>query len=152
MVRIVNCGICKQGAALVNKILCSVFGILLSVAAFAVPAEVEYVIDGDTFAAVVKIEDDIGIPVHVRLINNDTPELKGACAKEIEMANQAKDVLANLLPVGFVVDLQNIQDDKYLGRIDANVVLPDGRDVGEILIQEGLARPYSGGRRLGWCD
>ena len=70
---------------------------------------------------------------------------------EIELANQAKQMVKNLLPSGTVVDLQNIKDDKYLGRIDANVILPDGRDLGNVLVQKGLARKYSGGKRNGWC-
>ena len=135
-----------------NKILCALFGIFLSGAAFAVPAVVDYVLDGDTFAAGVKIDDDITITVRVRIINVDTPELNGACDAEIDKANKAKDFVSDLLPAGTVVDLKNIKDDKYLGRIDANVILSDGRDVGEILIKERLARPYNGGKRRGWCD
>lgn len=135
-----------------NKILCALFGIFLSGAAFAVPAVVDYVLDGDTFAAGVKIDDDITITVRVRIINVDTPELNGACNAEIDKANKAKDFVSDLLPVGTVVDLKNIKDDKYLGRIDANVILPDGHDVGDMLIKEKLARPYSGGKRHGWCN
>ena len=120
--------------------------------AYAVPAVVDYILDGDTFAAGVKIDDDITITVRVRIINIDTPELNGACPAEIDKANLAKDFMFNLLPNGTVVDLQNIKDDKYLGRIDANVILSDGRDVGEILIKERLARTYNGGKRRGWCD
>ena len=135
-----------------NKILCALFGIFLSGAAFAVPAVVDYVLDGDTFAAGVKIDDDITITVRVRIINVDTPELNGACDAEIDKANKAKDFVSDLLPVGTVVDLKNIKDDKYLGRIDANVILPDGRDVGDMLIKEKLARPYSGAKRHGWCN
>jgi endonuclease YncB( thermonuclease family) len=40
--------------------------------------------------------------------------------------------------------------DRY-GRTLA-VVLADGRDVAEVLIGEGLAREYHGGRREGWCE
>ena len=36
------------------------------------------------------------------------------------------------------------------GRVDATVIA-DGADVGKVLIEEGLARPYSGGKRRGWC-
>jgi endonuclease YncB( thermonuclease family) len=39
--------------------------------------------------------------------------------------------------------------DRY-GRTLASVTV-NGRDVGEILIGEGLARPYQGGRRGSWC-
>ena len=67
------------------------------------------------------------------------------------MAQSARDLLATIIPRGTVVDLQNIKDDKYLGRINANVILPDGRDVGQIMIDSGLARPYSGGKRQPWC-
>ena len=152
MARIVNCGICKQGAVLVNKILGAIFGVSLSYSAMAVPAVVDYVLDGDTFAAGVKIDDDITITVRVRVINIDTPELSGACPREVAMAETAKDFVTDLLPVGAVVELQNIKDDKYLGRINANVFLPDGRDVGLILIDSGLGRPYKGGKRKSWCE
>ncbi|MBR3782699.1 MAG: thermonuclease family protein, partial [Alphaproteobacteria bacterium] len=94
---------------------------------------------------------DISITVRVRLINVDTPELSGECSSEIQLANQAKQTVKNILPSGTIVDLQNIKDDKYLGRIDASVILPDGRDLGDVLVQKGLARKYSGGKRYGWC-
>ena len=135
-----------------NKFVSVIFGVFMSCSAFAVPAVVDYVLDGDTFAAGVKIDDDITITVRVRVINIDTPELSGACPREVVMAETAKDFVTDLLPVGTVVELQNIKDDKYLGRIDANVILPDGRDLGDVLIKQKLARSYSGGRRLGWCD
>ena len=135
-----------------NKVLGVIFGMSLSCSAMAVPAVVNYVLDGDTFAAGVQVADDITITVRVRLINVDTPELSGTCPREVAMAESAKDFVVDLLPAGTKVDLQNIKDDKYLGRIDANVILPDGRDLGDVLIKQKLARSYSGGRRLGWCD
>lgn len=118
----------------------------------ATPVTVDYIFDGDTFAGRVQLQDDIQITVRVRLMNVDTPEIHGQCAREIDGANRARDRLAALMPVGSTVDLRDIRDDKYLGRIDAHVILPDGRDVGQILIDEGLGRPYAGGKRLGWCD
>lgn len=119
---------------------------------YAVPARVGYIVDGDTFAARVLLQDDIEISVRVRLRNVDTPELHGQCIDEIIMANIARDRLSQLIPVGSVIELKNIKDDKYLGRIDANVIMPDGRDAGDVLVAEKLGRPYSGGRRTGWCD
>lgn len=118
----------------------------------AVPARVGYIVDGDTFAARVLLQDDIEISVRVRLRNVDTPELHGQCIDEIIMANIARDRLSQLIPVGSIVELKNVKDDKYLGRIDANVIMPDGRDAGDVLVAEKLGRPYSGGRRTGWCD
>lgn len=127
-------------------------GILMTGGAHAVPATVDYIFDGDTFAGYVNLQDDIRISVRVRLRNVDTPEIHGACQREIEMANAARERLGELIPVGTVVDLENIKDDKYLGRIDANVIMADGRDVGRVLVDEGLGRPYGGEKRRGWCD
>lgn len=135
-----------------KKIVLLVFALFNSGVATATPATVDYIFDGDTFAAYVNLEDDINISVRVRLINVDTPEIHGACDSEIRAALRAKERLAQLIPVGSVVELSKIKDDKYLGRIDAYVKTADGRDVGTVLISEKLGRPYSGGRRSGWCN
>ena len=134
-----------------KRLLIAFIGICLSVSSDAVPAVVDYVIDGDTFAAAVSLDDDISVTVRVRLLNIDAPEINGSCVYEIEMAHRAKDRLSKILGAGDMVDLRNIKDDKYLGRIDANVILSDGRDVGDVLVDENLARPYDGGKRLPWC-
>lgn len=124
---------------------------LMAGRAIAVSAVVDRVLDGDTFAARVKLEDETNITVRVRLLDVDTPEMNGLCQKEIDMARKARDRTAQLLPVGSVVELSNIKDDKYLGRIDARVVMQDGRDLSDILVKENLGRPYDGGHREGWC-
>jgi endonuclease YncB( thermonuclease family) len=115
------------------------------------PATVGYVYDGDTFAAVVHIDSKTDVNVRVRIANVDTPEMHGDCDSEIHRANMARNRLMELIPNGSTVELKNIKDDKYAGRIDANVILPNGRDVGKILINEKLGRPYSGGKRASWC-
>ncbi len=120
-------------------------------AANAVPAVVRYIVDGDTFSAGVKLQDDTVVSVRVRIRNVDTPEIHGECVDEIVAANVARDRLAELLPIDSVVELENVKDDKYLGRIDANVKDTRGRDVGRILIREKLGRAYSGGKRTSWC-
>ncbi len=134
-----------------KKFLLFIIGVFISVSANAVPAVVDYVLDGDTVAAQVNLAPDVGVTVRVRLRNVDTPELSGDCDDEVNMANRARDRVRTLLPRGTVVELENIKDDKYLGRIDANMFLPDGRDIGDVLVREKLARPYNGGRRAGWC-
>ena len=130
-------------------------GLLLSLfvphGSYAVPAVVKYIVDGDTFSAGVRLADDTMVSVKVRLRNVDTPELHGECIDEIVAANVARNRLAELLPVDSVVELENVKDDKYLGRIDANVKDSRGRDVGQILIKEKLGRVYSGGKRQTWC-
>lgn len=120
--------------------------------ASAIPAVVDYVLDGDTFAAHVIVENNIRISARVRLADVDTPEIHGQCDDEIKMALRARDRIVDLLPGGSVVDLRNITDDKYLGRIDADVYLSDGRSLSKILLDENLGRPYDGGRRAPWCE
>ncbi len=134
------------------RIIC--FGLMLCVAgaAYAVPATVDYIFDGDTFAATVHLDDEVDVSTRVRLMNVDTPEIHGMCEREIDMANRAKNRLAELLPIGSKVELKSIKDDKYLGRIDAYVLIDGKKDVGEILIKENLGRAYSGGRRESWCE
>ncbi len=134
------------------KLWIASFLILFPFALYAMPATVDYVVDGDTFNAVAHVGDGADVNVRVRLINIDTPEMHGECETEIRRANAARDRLRNLIPRGTVVELKNIKDDKYLGRIDANVILSDGRDVGRVLINEKHGRPYNGGKRAGWCD
>ena len=125
---------------------------MFSTVAGATPATVGYIIDGDTFSAQVNLADGVRISVRVRIIDIDTPEISGQCDREIEMALRARDRLAELLPAGADIELTDIRDDKYLGRIDAYVKTPDGRDVSKILLNEKLARPYNGGRRQPWCE
>lgn len=138
--------------AVMKKLVIGLFSFLFVASAHATPAVVDYIFDGDTFAAYVMLKDDIRISVRVRLINVDTPEMHGVCDYETEMANRARERLGQLIPVGTTVELENIKDDKYLGRIDANVIMPDGRDVGNVLINEKLGRPYRGGKRAPWCN
>jgi micrococcal nuclease len=85
----------------------------------------------------------------VRLANIDAPEIQGRCAAEIQMAERAK--LAALIAVAaspaHVVPERGT--DRY-GRLLARVAI-DGKDLGETLIAQGLARHYAGGARRGWC-
>ena len=117
----------------------------------AVPGRVGYIVDGDTFSGIVKLDGDIEVSVRVRLRDIDTPEIHGECEYERQMAARARDKLAELIPPGSVVELSNIKDDKYLGRIDANVRNSRGVDVSAQMIRAGLARRYSGGKRKPWC-
>lgn len=128
-----------------------VAGLCIVMSAHAVPARVGHVIDGDTFSVLVKLDGDIEISVRVRIRNVDTPEIHGDCEYERNMAARAKNRLAEILPAGAVVELTNIKDDKYLGRIDANVADVAGDDVGARMVREGLGHKYDGGRREKWC-
>ena len=119
----------------------------------AMSVVVNYIVDGDTFVGDVILDNKTMIKsVSVRLRNVDTPEIHGACDYEIARAKMAKQRLAELIPVGQSFEIKNIKNDKYAGRIDANVFDSYGRDVGLILVKEKLGRAYSGGKRLSWCN
>jgi len=136
-----------------RTIFAFLLGCIYETACVATPVVVKYIVDGDTFVGNVVLKNKATVKsVSVRLRNVDTPEIQGDCDSEIIMANRAKQRLAELIPVGSTVEIKNIKNDKYDGRIDANVFNSRGRDVGLILIHEKLGRAYSGGKRLTWCD
>ena len=119
----------------------------------AIPVEVKYIVDGDTFVGDVLIDKGTQVrAVSIRLINVDTPEIHGQCDEEIARAEYAKQRLQELIPVGSAVEIRNVKNDKYPGRIDANVYDSQNRDVGRILIREKVGREYHGGKRQSWCN
>lgn len=116
---------------------------LLLAAAIATSAPLA--VDGDTF--------DIGVE-RVRIANIDAPETKSAkCDAERRLGEVAKRRLQELLSSpGFEIERGDPKSgrakDRY-GRTLATAYV-DGVDVGSILIEEGLARPWRG-KREPWC-
>src|SRR4029079_2559455 len=108
------------------------------------PAEVSRVIDGDTFEARVKIWPGMEAVTRVRLRGVDAPEMKARCEDERVKAIAARDALTQMLNEG-AVGLSNVSQDKYGGRVDADVSTANTRDVGEALLALGLARRYERG-------
>jgi endonuclease YncB( thermonuclease family) len=115
-----------------------------------VEARVLRVVDGDTIEVAARIWLDQELTVLVRLDGVDTPELKGRCARERELARAARDLVA--AAAGATVRLSRIQYDKYGRRVVARVAGTDGRDLSAALIDAGLAHGYAGGRKLPWCE
>ncbi|WP_137680550.1 thermonuclease family protein [Aurantiacibacter suaedae] len=94
--------------------------------------------DGDT----VWIEGE-----KIRLQHIDAPELNIACVYERELALQARDRLIALLNTDSF-EIARTAKDRY-GRTLA-VINRGGRSLGDQLVEEGLARTWSG-RREPWC-
>jgi endonuclease YncB( thermonuclease family) len=115
-----------------------------------VRARVLQVIDGDTIAVAARIWLGQDVDIHIRLAGIDAPERKGRCAAERQAADAARDLVARLAAQGEVI-LSDIHYDKYGGRVLARVAAPDGTDIAQALLAHGLARPYDGKRRQGWC-
>jgi endonuclease YncB( thermonuclease family) len=84
----------------------------------------------------------------IRLLGLDAPEMNGRCARERRLAAAARDRLQSLIAGG--ASIRSAGEDRY-GRTLARVRDRSGRDVARVLVAEGLARPYEGGRRRGWC-
>ena len=115
-----------------------------------IPATVTKVIDGDTVAVEAYIWPDQWIAVHVRIRGIDAPEIHGKCDFERQKAEAAKNLVSGYLSEGKAT-LTDINIDKYGGRVVANMITPEGVNLGQILLDKGLAHAYSGGHKSGWC-
>jgi endonuclease YncB( thermonuclease family) len=107
------------------------------------------VYDGDTI--MVDIDEYppiLGQSISVRIFGIDTPEIKSKNPKETERAEQVKDYVQNLLKNAKVVELRNMQKDKYF-RILADVYV-DKQSIADLLIKKGYAVPYDGGTKQDW--
>jgi endonuclease YncB( thermonuclease family) len=99
------------------------------------------VVDGDTFW--------IG-GQKVRIAGIDAPETHDYhCRSELELGERAARDLQALLNSGAVTMTPIDRNRDVYGRLLRNVSV-NGRDVGETLIADGVARAYAGGRRP-WC-
>lgn len=84
-----------------------------------------------------------------RLISIDAPELaEPACDDERRLAVAARDRLQELLSGGYRIRPSG-RDDPH-GRALVDVTLPDGRDAGRVLLQEGLAQKWPNRGNI-WC-
>src|SRR4051794_20181808 len=72
------------------------------------------------------------------------------CASEAALGHRAKERLLDLLNKGpFDIVHPGGRDEDIYGR-KLRVLIRDGRSLGTILVDEGLARPWTG-RRRSWC-
>ena len=101
------------------------------------------VIDGDSVWVAVR-EHGLLVRLSVRLQGIDTPELRSKCPAERQRAQEARGALAALVH-DRNVRIEHHGPDKY-GRHLARLLL-GRRDVNTAMLENGLARPYTGGRR-----
>jgi len=116
-------------------------------AAFGQAISVLDIIDGDT----IKIQDQrSGAISDARLVGYDTPEIfEPGCAEELALGQKATQRLQVLLARARDISTAPLGTDRF-GRQLLRVNL-DGRDLASIMVSEGLAVPYDGGRRINWC-
>jgi micrococcal nuclease len=115
-----------------------------------IEAEVLRVKDGDTIDVRAHIWPGQYVEVAVRLAGIDTPEIRGKCERERDLAQQAKDSVAQAVASGRVL-LKDVTYDKYGARAVATVETETGEDVAARLIAAGLAYRYEGRTKKGWC-
>ncbi len=115
-----------------------------------IAAEVVRTVDGDTLEVRAKVWLRQEITVAVRIRGIDAPEMRARCPREKEMAEAATAALAAAVE-GHDVRLVRIEDDKYGGRVLADVVMDSGASLAEAMLASGLVRAYQGGTREAWC-
>jgi len=108
--------------------------------------------DGDTITFnLPTLHPIIGNNIPIRVNGIDTPEIRGKCEKETYDAEQARDMVSDILKDAGKIALKNLRRGKYF-RIVADVYV-DEENLADILIEAGVAIPYSGGKKKkNWCQ
>jgi len=112
--------------------------------------EVISIYDGDTFRVTIHAWPSIiGVSMPVRVNGVDTPEMRGKCQTEKDIALLAKKFTIQTLRSAKTIELRNIKRGKYF-RLVADV-FADGQSLAEGLINKQLAVRYDGGTKINWC-
>ena len=115
-----------------------------------IPATVTRVVDGDTMEVRARIWPGHSVDVRVRLADVDAAETwRPRCEAEREAGEAAARFVRGRLPEGAEVALREVRLGSFAGRVVARLELPDGGDLGDLLLQSGHALPYS--PRPDWC-
>ena len=117
----------------------------------AIVSKVISVYDGDTFRVDIdSLPPIVGKNIPIRLNGVDTPEIRGKCEYEKDLAIKARDFVRNKLANAKEIKLNNLQRGKYF-RVVANVMV-DGVSLEQELLDNELAYKYTGGKKSSWCD
>ena len=112
-------------------------------------SKVNRVYDGDTLNVDIKDWPPIvGKSMPIRINKIDTPEMNTKNPALKSLAVKARDFLRSHISEGKIIELRNIQRDKYF-RLDADLYIDD-IDIAQELLKQGLAKPYDGGKKSPW--
>ena len=119
--------------------------------AFVYQAELDRVVDGDTIDIILDLGFDVKLhKQRVRLHGIDTPESRTRDLAEKKLGLAAKERLQELCVGKFKI--KSLGKGKY-GRILGIPYTEDGEDICQILIKEGHAVEYYGGKKVKiWGD
>lgn len=133
-------------------------GVVFAYTGERVPAaEPYYYVDADTFDLQTKPFPNWSVPLRIRLMNVNTPEVRASkCPREKELANKATAFVKSALSKpGAKIELSSLGGFDDYNRYLATVTV-DGEDLGEMLVDAGLARvwtdKYEGQTKMYWCD
>ena len=114
-------------------------------------AIIKKIYDGDT----ITVDIDLGFYSWIknkslRISGIDTPEIRGS---EKIAGKIVRDYLRNRFKLGIEVFIKTSKPDKY-GRVLSKVYLDDTftENIGDILLELGLAKPYNGGAKNKWTE
>ena len=108
------------------------------------------VYDGDTFRVnIASLPPIVGKNIPIRVNGVDTPEIRGKCQYEKNLALKARDFVRGKLANAKEIKLTNLQRGKYF-RVVANVLV-DGVSLEQELLDNELAYCYDGVKKLNWC-
>jgi endonuclease YncB( thermonuclease family) len=111
--------------------------------------KVNSIYDGDTFRCDIKgFRKIIGKNIGIRVANIDCPEMTDKRPEIKAKAQEAKQFAVKMLREGKRIRLKNLHRGKYF-RIVADVII-DGKNLGDELINAGLAKRYDGGTKEKW--
>jgi endonuclease YncB( thermonuclease family) len=109
------------------------------------------VYDGGTFRVNIdSLPPIVGKNIAIRVNGVDTPEIRGKCQYEKDLALKARDFVRGKLSSAKEIKLTNLQRGKYF-RVVANVLV-DSVSLEQELLDNQLAYEYSGGKKLSWCE
>ena len=116
-----------------------------SITPFVYNAKLDRVIDGDTLDCILDLGFDVKLhKQRIRLAGIDTPESRTRNLEEKALGRKAIDRLIELCTGSFKV--QSLGKGKY-GRILGIPYTEDGKDICQMLIEEGHAVEYWGGKK-----
>jgi len=105
-------------------------------------AVIDLVHDGDTVHAKLDVGFDLTVYTRIRIDGINAPELATQAGKD------ARDFARTLLAPGDAVEVEvevvSFGWDKYGGRIDGSIKMPDGRDFAQVTLDSAHAKPCTG--------
>lgn len=87
----------------------------------------------------------------VRLADIDAPEIRGKCQAERELAIRGREFTRTWAQRSELILTTGKREREKYGRLLGNLTNTAGEDLGEKLIEAGLAVRWAGKRHQGWC-